>query len=242
MSVPSHIAIIMDGNGRWAQERGKPRLHGHRVGAEVAKAIVLASPDLGVKHLTLFAFSTENWRRPPAEVQGIFGLLQEFFLREAALLADYGIQVRVMGDRSGLPAAVKSIVQRSEELTGSCRKMTVNIALNYGGRWDIVQSVQSIARDVQSGRLKPDDITEEMVSSRLSTSGQPDPDLLIRTGGERRISNFLLWQSAYSEMCVTSVLWPDFTAEHLKEAIRDYRSRHRRFGALGRPDAGGEGG
>jgi len=231
--VPSHIAIIMDGNGRWAQERGKPRLYGHRVGAEVAKTIVLAASDMGAKYLTLFAFSTENWKRPPAEIQGIFRVLEEFFLREVKLLEGYGIQVRIIGEKSGLPGSVQSVVERSEELTRSGRKMAVNIALNYGGKWDIIQSVRSIARDVQSGRVRPDDITEKMVSSRLSTSGQPDPDLLIRTGGERRISNFLLWQSAYSEMYVTPVLWPDFTPDHLKEAIREYRSRHRRFGGDG---------
>jgi undecaprenyl diphosphate synthase len=238
--VPMHIAITMDGNGRWAQKRGKPRLHGHRAGAETAKTIVLAAPDMGVSHLTLFAFSTENWKRPNVEVHGIFRLLEEFFTRELDTLASHGIQVGVIGDRRGLPGFVQSVIVRSEEITRSGRKMLVNIALNYGGRWDIVHAVQAIAADVQAGRIGPRDITEEAVESRLSTAGQPDPDLLIRTGGEQRISNFLLWQSAYSEMYVTPVLWPDFTPEHLKAALLEFQSRHRRFGALGPMGEGGD--
>ena len=235
-----HIAITMDGNGRWAQKRGKPRLHGHRAGAETAKTIVLAAPDMGVSHLTLFAFSTENWKRPNVEVHGIFRLLEEFFTRELDTLASHGIQIRVIGDRRGLPDFVQSVIARSEEITESGRRMLVNVALNYGGRWDIVHAMQAIAADVQAGRIGPRDITEEVVGSRLSTAGQPDPDLLIRTGGEQRISNFLLWQSAYSEMYVTSMLWPDFTPEHLKEALLEFQSRHRRFGALGPMGEGGD--
>lgn len=238
--VPMHIAITMDGNGRWAQERGRPRLYGHRTGVETARTIVLAAPDMGVSHLTLFAFSTENWKRPRAEVQGIFRLLEEFFMRELDILAGHGIQIGVIGDRRGLPAFVQSVIARSEKITRSGPRMVVNIALNYGGRWDIVHSLQAIAADVRAGRIGPDDITEEMVGSRLSTAGQPDPDLLIRTGGEQRISNFLLWQSAYSEMYVTPILWPDFTPEHLKAAILEFQSRHRRFGALGPPGEGGD--
>ncbi len=242
VSVPGHIAITMDGNGRWAQRMGKPRLLGHRAGAEVAKRIVLAAPDMGVRVMTLYAFSTENWKRPAPEVRGIFQLLEEFFAREIAVLAGYGIQVRVIGDRLGLPPSIQSAVDQSEQMTGSGRRMLVNIALNYGGRWDIVQAMRSISADVEAGRVRPGDITEGLVSSRLSTSGQPDPDLLIRTGGEHRISNFLLWQSAYSEMYVTPVLWPDFTPELLKEAIQEYRSRHRRFGAVGAQGEGSGGG
>ena len=235
-----HVAITMDGNGRWAQQRGKPRLYGHRAGAENAKAIVLAAPDMGVTHLTLYAFSTENWKRPSVEVQGIFRLLEEFFQRELDVLAGHGIRVNVIGDRRGLPGSVRSVIDRSEEMTRSGRKMVVNIALNYGGRWDIVHSMQAIAADIQAGRIGPCDITEEVVESRLSTSGQPDPDLLIRTGGEQRISNFLLWQCAYSEMYVTPVLWPDFSPQHLKEALLEFESRHRRFGALGPMGYGGD--
>lgn len=239
-NVPMHIAITMDGNGRWAQKRGKPRLYGHRVGVETARTIVLAAPDMGVSHLTLFAFSTENWKRPPTEVQGIFRLLEEFFMRELDILASHGILVNVIGDRSGLPGFIQSVVARSEEMTRSGRRMVVNIALNYGGRWDIVHAMQALADDVRAGRIEPGDITEEMVKSRLSTAGQPDPDLLIRTGGEQRISNFLLWQSAYSELYVTPVLWPDFTPRHLNRAILEFQSRHRRFGALGPAGDGGD--
>lgn len=238
--VPMHVAITMDGNGRWAQKKGRPRLLGHRAGVETARTIALAAPDMGITHLTLFAFSTENWKRPPAEVQGIFRLLEEFFTRELDVLASHGIRINVIGDRHGLPEFVLSVIARSEELTSSGWKMVTNIALNYGGKWDIVHSMQQIAADVKAGRIEPCDITEKLVESRLSTAGQPDPDLMIRTGGEQRISNFLLWQSAYSEMYVTPVLWPDFTPRHLEEALLEYQSRHRRFGALRPVGDGGD--
>ena len=238
--VPMHVAITMDGNGRWAQKRGKPRLFGHRAGVETARTIALAAPDMGISHLTLFAFSTENWKRPPAEVQGIFRLLEEFFVRELDILSSHGIRVSMIGDRQGIPGFVQSVIAKSERLTAQGGRMTVNIALNYGGRWDILHSMQQIAADVRAGSIDPSDITEELVESRLSTAGQPDPDLLIRTGGEQRISNFLLWQSAYSEMYVSPVLWPDFTPGHLKAALLEFASRHRRFGALGPMGDGGD--
>ncbi|MEA4882147.1 MAG: polyprenyl diphosphate synthase [Clostridia bacterium] len=230
--LPSHIAIIMDGNGRWARERGKPRLSGHRAGAEVAKRISIAARDMGIAYLTLYAFSTENWKRPPAEVQGIFRILEDYLHREMEALAGYGIRMRCIGDRAALPASLVRVVDESEHLTFSGPRLTVNLALNYGGRWDIVQAARSIATDAAEGRLAPSDVDEDLIAARLSTAGQPDPDLLIRTGGENRISNFLLWQLAYSEVYVTPTLWPDFTPNDLSSAVRAYEARDRRYGGL----------
>lgn len=237
----SHIAIIMDGNGRWAQRRGLARIQGHRAGAEVAKETALAARDMGLEHLTLFAFSTENWKRPPAEVQGIFRLLEEFFVREARELASSGIRVNVIGDRARLSKAVVQVVNRTEELSASANGMVLNIAINYGGRWDITQAAKSIAEDAAAGRLDPSVVDEALIASRLVTAGQPDVDLIIRTGGDRRISNFLLWQSAYAELYVTPTLWPDFGPSDLEGAIRDFASRERRYGAISYTSSGGEG-
>lgn len=241
MVEASHIAIIMDGNGRWAQRRGLARIQGHRAGAEVAKETALAARDMGLEHLTLFAFSTENWKRPPAEVQGIFRLLEEFFVREARELASSGIRVNVIGDRARLSKAVVQVVNRTEELSASANGMVLNIAINYGGRWDITQAAKSIAEDAAAGRLDPSVVDEALIASRLVTAGQPDVDLIIRTGGDRRISNFLLWQSAYAELYVTPTLWPDFGPSDLEGAIRDFASRERRYGAISYTSSGGEG-
>ena len=225
-----HVAITMDGNGRWAQKRGKPRLLGHSAGVETARTIALAAPDMGISHLTLFAFSTENWKRPPAEVQGIFRLLEEFFVRELDILASHGIRINMIGDRRGIPGFVQSVIARSEEMTAQGRKMTVNIALNYGGKWDIVHAVQQIAADVKAGRVEPADITEELVESRLSTAGQPDPDLVIRTSGEQRLGGFLLWQSVHTEFYFCEAYWPDFRRVDFLRALRSYAARERRLG------------
>ncbi|MCR4426800.1 MAG: isoprenyl transferase [Firmicutes bacterium] len=231
--LPSHIAIVMDGNGRWARRRGQPRLFGHRAGVQVARDVVIAARDLGVKVVTLYAFSTENWKRPAEEVQGIFSLLEEFFARGVGELAGSGVKVRVIGDRERLPESVRRVAEEAEEKTRHCTAMTVNVALNYGGRWDLVSAARSLVEDAVHGRIGKQDVTEEAISARLSTAGQPDPDLILRTGGENRLSNFLLWQAAYSEIWVTPKLWPDFTAEDLKSAIRDFETRERRYGSVG---------
>jgi undecaprenyl diphosphate synthase len=230
--LPAHIGIIMDGNGRWAEKQGKPRLYGHRAGTEVAKKTVLAARDRGVEYLTLFAFSTENWKRPVAEVQGLFLLMEEFFRNESSELARSGAKLNIIGDRSGLPWPVRSVVSGAEKITAGGSRITVNVALNYGGRWDVVSATRQIAEDVAQGRIDMSDIGEDLVSSRLATSGQPNPDLIIRTGGESRISNFMLWQAAYSEIYVMDILWPDFRAEDLDEAIEFFQSRSRRYGGL----------
>jgi undecaprenyl diphosphate synthase len=230
--LPAHIGIIMDGNGRWAEKQGKPRLYGHRAGTEVAKKTVLAARDRGVEYLTLFAFSTENWKRPVAEVQGLFLLMEEFFRNESSELARSGAKLNIIGDRSRLPWPVRSVVSGAEKITAGGSRITVNVALNYGGRWDVVSATRQIAEDVAQGRIDMSDIGEDLVSSRLATSGQPNPDLIIRTGGESRISNFMLWQAAYSEIYVMDILWPDFRAEDLDEAIEFFQSRSRRYGGL----------
>lgn len=230
--LPAHIGIIMDGNGRWAEKRGKPRLYGHQAGTEVAKKTVLAARDRGVSYLTLFAFSTENWKRPVAEVQGLFSLMEEFFRKESLELARSGAKLNIVGDRSQLPWSVRTVAATAEQITAGGSGITVNVALNYGGRWDIVSATRKIAEDIVRGRIDMSDISEDLISSRLCTSGQPDPDLIIRTGGESRISNFMLWQAAYSEVYVSDVLWPDFREKDLDEAIEFFQSRSRRYGGL----------
>jgi undecaprenyl diphosphate synthase len=182
----------MDGNGRWAQRQGKPRLYGHQVGANRAKNIVLAARDRGIGYVTLFAFSTENWKRPISEVQGLFLLMEEFFRENADELAESGVKVNVIGDRSRLPRSIRTVAANAERITANASRIIVNIALNYGGRWDVASALRRIAEDVAAGRLDASDIDEDLISSRLATAGQPDPDLIIRTGGESRISNFML--------------------------------------------------
>ncbi|HPZ13396.1 MAG: polyprenyl diphosphate synthase [Bacillota bacterium] len=230
--LPEHIGIIMDGNGRWAQRQGKPRLYGHQVGANRAKNIVLAARDRGIGYVTLFAFSTENWKRPISEVQGLFLLMEEFFRENADELAESGVKVNVIGDRSRLPRSIRTVAANAERITANASRIIVNIALNYGGRWDVASALRRIAEDVAAGRLDASDIDEDLISSRLATAGQPDPDLIIRTGGESRISNFMLWQVAYAEIYVTQTLWPDFRDEDLDAAISFFLSRTRRYGGL----------
>ncbi len=228
-NIPAHIAIIMDGNGRWATQRGLPRTKGHKAGTKAARAIVVHSRELGVRHLTLYTFSKENWSRPKEEVGTLFDLLISFLRNEQKLLLEKDIQLRVLGDLDGLPLAVRTALKRVIAATDKCSSMTLNLALNYGGRDEIVRACKKI---VEQG-IPAEEISDETFAQSLYTAGQPDPDLVIRTSGEIRISNYLLFQTAYSEFHFTEVLWPDFTPDHLDAAIEDLNSRQRRFGKTG---------
>ena len=236
--MPRHIAIIMDGNGRWAQRRGWPRVAGHRAGVRTVREIVRFAGDIGLEVLTLYAFSTENWRRPPAEVQALMRLLVEHIRRDLDELHRNGVQIRVIGDPAGLPPAARREVLRAVETTRHNRRMILVLALNYGGRWEITAAARALARKAARGELDPDAIDEQLLAAHLQTAGLPDPDLLIRPSGEWRISNFLLWQVAYSELWITPVHWPDFRPVHLVEAIEGYARRERRFGGLGSGSGG----
>jgi undecaprenyl diphosphate synthase len=227
-AVPAHVAIIMDGNGRWAKQRGRPRLFGHRAGTENVRRVIERFGDYGVKYLTLFAFSTENWDRPKYEVRGLMSLLSRFLKRETQHLHENGIRLRHLGDLSPLSQRLQQQVRDAIALTQNNRKMTLSIAFNYGGRAEIVEAVRRI---VDEG-VPADEIDEQTISSRLLTDGVPDPDLIIRTAGEMRLSNFLLWQGAYAEFCFTAVYWPDFDVQHIDEALIAYGGRTRRFGGL----------
>ncbi|OZC02943.1 isoprenyl transferase [Rubricoccus marinus] len=231
-AIPEHVAIIMDGNGRWAKARGKRRASGHKVGVESVREIVEASAQVGIQHLTLYTFSTENWNRPKAEVMALMELLIHTIRREAKKLHENGIRLRTLGDLSRLPARAQREMQEAVDMTAGNTRMSLGLALSYSGRWEITEAARALARQAASGELSPEAITEEDVARALPTSGVPDPDLLIRTGGEMRVSNFLLWQIAYSEIVVTQTLWPDFRREQLYEAIRDFQNRDRRFGRV----------
>jgi len=226
-----HVAIIMDGNGRWATRRGLPRLVGHRKGAERVREIVDFCPDAGVKYLTLFAFSTENWKRAEAEVAGLMSLFRRYILKEAKKLHENRVRVRFIGDRSRLDAKLIALMAELEEKTALNEHLNLTIALNYGGRDEITRAIRSMAVDIASGAVAPDDVTEDSIGYYLDTRYLPDPDLVIRTSGEERISNFLLWQSAYAEYAFIEKLWPDFTSGDLKAIIESYSGRDRRFGA-----------
>ncbi|CAA7602550.1 Ditrans,polycis-undecaprenyl-diphosphate synthase ((2E,6E)-farnesyl-diphosphate specific) [uppS] [Acididesulfobacillus acetoxydans] len=230
--IPRHIAIIMDGNGRWAIRRGLPRSLGHKAGVEALRGVVKACSGLGVEYLTVYAFSTENWRRPKEEVGILMNLLTEYLRRELRELDENDVVIRAVGQIEHLPAEARTELARAFEQTKSNRGLVLNLALNYGGRAELVGAVQGICRDVQGGRLKPAEIDENVVDRYLYTAGIPDPDLLIRTSGEMRLSNFLLWQCAYTEMVVVRDYWPDFDEEALLQAIRAYQRRNRRFGGL----------
>lgn len=232
-NVPEHVAIIMDGNGRWAQNRGMPRVMGHKVGVQTVKEIVRTAPQLGIKVLTLYAFSTENWNRPPKEVQALMGLLKTYLQSELAELVKNGVRLRCLGQKERLPADVQKLLDRVILETAANQGLNLNLALNYGGRSEIILAVRELARQCAAGDLLPEEISEEMVSQHLSTAGQPDPDMVIRTGGESRLSNFLLWQSSYAELYITDILWPDFKKEDLIRAVEYYQSRQRRFGKTG---------
>jgi undecaprenyl diphosphate synthase len=231
--IPRHIAIIMDGNGRWANKRLLPRVAGHRAGVESVRTIVQRCGELGVQVLTLFAFSSENWRRPEEEV----GLLMELFImalqRETKKLHERNVRLKVIGDLSRFSEKLRAEINRAEELTRDNDGLFLAVAANYGGRWDVTQAVQGIAARVERGEIKSADISEEMISDQLSLAGQPEPDLFIRTGGEQRISNFLMWQLAYSELYFTDTLWPDFDQAELDKAIEWFAGRQRRFGRTG---------
>lgn len=230
--LPRHIAIIMDGNGRWARRRGLPRVHGHRAGMLALKETVKACLELGIKVLTVYAFSTENWKRPSEEVQALMDLLVEYVDRELDELVKEGVRVRQIGLRSGLPGSALAAIQRAEEKTAGNERLVFNIALNYGGRSEIVVAARALAEKVKAGSMQPEQIDEESFAAHLFTAGLPDPDLLIRPAGDLRISNFLLWQLAYTEFWLTSIFWPDFRRYHLLQAIVDYQQRERRFGGL----------
>jgi len=228
--IPTHIAIIMDGNGRWAKRRGLPRVAGHREGVKSVRDVVEACAQLGVKYLTLFAFSTENWRRPRQEVDTLMKLLIRTLRTETENLHKNDIKLMAIGDIESLPVEVQKELKEAIEKTKNNKRMILNLALSYSGRWEIIEAVRDIARDVKDGKIKVEDINDKLFSRYLRTAGIPDPDLLIRTSGEYRISNFLLWQIAYTELYICDCLWPDFRRKHLYEAIRDYQKRERRFG------------
>lgn len=230
--LPRHLAIIMDGNGRWALKRGLPRVVGHRAGVETLREIVKACLEWGIEILTVYAFSTENWKRPQEEVETLMELLVEYLQKETDELNRQGIKIGAIGRLYELPEKAQRELMRARELTAKNQKLLLNLALNYGGRAELVDACCAVVQDVLRGKLKVDDIDEGVLSSYLYTAGLPDPDLLIRTAGEMRFSNFLLWQSAYTELWITPVLWPDFRREDLLAALHDYARRERRFGGL----------
>lgn len=230
MKTLNHIAIIMDGNGRWAQKKGRPRTFGHIQGVRVAKKVITAVRELGIPHLTLYAFSAENWNRPMQEVELIMRLLYKYLVRERNLLVKQNIKFRVIGQIERLPQEIVKEIVKTVEATANNTGMTLNMALSYGGREDLVQAFKKTHELVLLGKLQPNDVTVETISSLLETSDLPDPDLIIRTSGEQRLSNFLLWQSAYTELLFKDTLWPDFTKNDLLQAIEEYNNRERRFG------------
>ncbi len=225
-----HVAIIMDGNGRWARARGLPRTAGHRRGAETVRTIVEAAADMGVSILTLFGFSSENWSRPESEVRDLMGLLRLYLRNEVSTLAKNGVQLRVIGERSRLAPDIVALIEEAEAKTAENRRLTLVVALNYGGRQEIVAAARRLAMEAEAGRIEGRLIDEEQFARHLFTAEIPDPDLLIRTSGEQRISNFLLWQMAYTEFVFVDSLWPDFSREEFEKAIREYQGRERRYG------------
>jgi undecaprenyl diphosphate synthase len=230
-AVPRHIAIIMDGNGRWAQARGLPRIAGHRRGAEAVRRTLTAASELGVPYLTLFGFSSENWKRPLTEVDDLMGLLRHYLRGEIAELHRNGVRLRVIGERCRLSPDIVTLIENAEALTQDNGGVNLTIALSYGGRAEIMAAMRTLAEKAVAGALAPEAIDEEVVARHLFTTDIPDPDLLIRTSGEQRISNFLLWQCAYAELVFTKTLWPDFGRDDLEQAIADYGGRDRRYGA-----------
>lgn len=231
-AFPKHVAIIMDGNGRWASARGLPRSAGHERGVEALRKTVEAAQDIGLSHLTVFSFSTENWRRPVSEVNALFGLLKAYVKRDLDRLAKAGVRVRVLGTREGLPDDVRELVKLAEVRTQGNTKFNLCIAFNYGGREEILRAAQKLVRAVEAGEVSADRLSESRFETYLDTAGMPDPDLVIRTSGESRLSNFLVWQAAYAELIFMDVLWPDFRGEHLVAAIKTYLGRERRYGGL----------
>ncbi len=231
-AIPAHIAVIMDGNGRWAKSRGRSRVFGHQHGVESVRDITEAGAELGVRHLTLYTFSTENWFRPALEVNALMELLVRTIRRETRTLLDNDIRLNAIGDLSRLPKGCLRELMESIEMTASCQRMTLSLALSYSGRWEIVRAARAFAKDVAESGADPDSLDEEAFAELLESGRRPDPDLLIRTGGEMRISNFLLWQLAYTELYFSEVQWPDFRRTHLYEAVRVFQDRERRFGRV----------
>jgi undecaprenyl diphosphate synthase len=230
--VPRHVAIIMDGNGRWAAARGLPRTEGHRRGVEALRATVRAAGEMGIGVLTIFSFSSENWSRPPAEVRDLMGLLRRFIRNDLAELHRNNVRVRVIGERQGLAPDIRRLLEEAEELTGENDGLIVVVVFNYGARQEIARAAQRLAADVAAGTLPIEAVTAEALGGRLDAADLPDPDLIIRTSGEQRLSNFLLWQAAYSELVFVPTYWPDFDRATLEGAIAEYRRRERRFGGL----------
>ncbi len=234
-NLPEHIAIIMDGNGRWAKQRGLKRTEGHKVGAKVFEEICEYCSKIGVKHVTFYAFSTENWKRSKLEVTAIMNLFRKYLdeMQQRVLEnEEAGYRIRFIGSKKGMPKDILKLMETVEKKSADKTKININLAINYGGRDEIVHSVRDIAQMVKDGKINPEDITEDMISQGLFTAGQPDPDLIIRPSGEYRLSNYLLWQSAYSEIYIDDVLWPDYKPEDLDRAIEEYGRRNRRFGGV----------
>jgi undecaprenyl diphosphate synthase len=230
--IPQHIAIIMDGNGRWARKKGLPRVAGHKKGVETVRDIVEACAQIGVKYLTLYTFSTENWKRPKDEVSTLMRLLLKSLKDRADELNENNIKLTTIGDIHALPEIVQKRLFEDIERTKNNKRMTLNLALSYSGRWELLEAIKSIGRLIEQGKIKPGEINEQLVSESLTTKNIPDPDLLIRTSGEFRVSNFLLWQIAYTEFFITDVYWPEFSRNHLYEAIKNFQGRERRFGKI----------
>jgi undecaprenyl diphosphate synthase len=231
-ALPRHVAIIMDGNGRWAAQRGLPRLEGHRRGVEAVRATVRATIECGIPYLTLYSFSSENWSRPQEEVGELMGLLKFFIRNDLAVLHSNGVRVKIIGTRDGLPADICGLLTEAENLTQANTKLTLIVAFNYGSRNEIVRAVQAIASKVAEGHIDTRLVDEQMIARHLDTKDVPDPDLIIRTSGEQRLSNFLLWQAAYAEFVFLPLYWPDFDKKALEQALREYTQRDRRFGAV----------
>jgi undecaprenyl diphosphate synthase len=229
--LPRHVAIIMDGNGRWAQARGLPRIAGHRQGADAVRRTLVAAGELGIPYLTLFGFSSENWKRPPDEIESLMGLLRHYLRSEIAELHRHGVRLRIIGERDRLAGDIAGLIRNAEILTCDNDRMNLTIALSYGGRAEIVAAARAITAEVMAGKLALDRIDEAAIGRHLFTSELPEPDLLIRTSGEQRISNFLLWQCAYAELVFTKTLWPDFGRADLEQAVADFGGRERRYGA-----------
>lgn len=232
LDPPLHVAIIMDGNGRWAAARGLPRKEGHRRGVEALRRAVRAAGELGIRILTIYSFSAENWSRPAEEIGDLMGLLKRFVRKDLAELHENGVRVRVIGERAGLDGEVLSLLREAEELTKANEGTTLVVAFNYGGRQEIARAARELAREAAAGTIDPEKIDAGSIESRLYTAGLPEPDLVIRTSGEQRVSNFLLWQAAYSEFVFLPINWPDFDRAALEEAIDEYRRRERRFGGV----------